>query len=226
MDDEMKIDQEPGTGKEPIKIMNRKSLLSKRILYVLATILLMFVTGVGAFFWRDSIANDLEKKQTDSIANYQDIISKLQAQIAIGGSDNPGIEGTPVEPICTLTMPDSVALENIKASITSGNTAALEGYMLPSVNVILAATEAYGAQTPSQAIADVSSFISEDINSWDYDFDLPASTISQYSQGYYGQYFPVSSLTGKASNGKIISFSFDCDGKISTIFMANSESIL
>lgn len=221
MDNEMKMDQEPKNITEPMKMTNKKNWISRPVLYILLTLLLMFGTGVGAYFLRDSTANKFEKTQADSIAIYQQTITNLEARLT-----DERINGTPSGIECIPVAPVSTVLENIKASITSGNTAALEGYMASSVNVILAATEAYGAQTPSQAIADVSSFISEDINSWDFDFDLPAITLNSYNQGLYGEYFPSTALVGKASNDKVVSFSFDCDGKIDTIFMANSDSIL
>ena len=127
---------------------------------------------------------------------------------------------------CTAKAPTAQVIESIKSSITSGNTAALEGYMAPSVNTILAASEGVGAITPAASVAAISNFISSDIKSWDYNFSLSAATLKIYGNGEYKAYFPAIAVVGKASNGKVIAFSFDCNGKISTVFMAASDSLL
>lgn len=123
----------------------------------------------------------------------------------------------------SVVAPSAAELENIEASITSGNTAALEGYMAASVNVILAASEAYGPQTPAQAVSDVD-YVSDGSDPWN--FALPAATLAQYQTGDYKQYFPVSALVGKSANGYVVSFQFDNAGKIDGIFMTNNADIL
>ena len=50
----------------------------------------------------------------------------------------------------------SVTLENSKAAVESGNYAALEGYMAPSVSVGIAASECCGVLTPSKAMGQLS----------------------------------------------------------------------
>ncbi len=122
--------------------------------------------------------------------------------------------------VATTTAPTAEELDNIKASITSENTAALEGYMAASVNVIIAASEAYGPQTPVQAVKDVDYV--KDGDTWD--FALPAATLAAYQAGDYKQYFPTTALVGKSSNGYVISFQFDSAGKINGIFMTNNAA--
>lgn len=126
------------------------------------------------------------------------------------------------KPATTTTAPSAAQLENMKAAIESENTAALEGYMAASVNVILAASEAYGPQTPVQAVKDVDYV--KDGTTWD--FALPAATLTKYQTGDYKQYFPTTALVGKSSNNYVISFQFDSAGKINGIFMTNNASIL
>ena len=205
---------------------NKRSMTSRTVLTVAIGLVLMLAFAAGAYFWRDNTANSVKKQQDTDIANYQRTIADLESKLAIEIAKNNGTSITPTEPVCTPIQPNSDVIDNIKASITSGDTAALEGYMASSVNVILAASEAYGVQTPTQAIADISSFISEDLNSWDYDFSLSTTTVNSYSLGDYGQYFLATSLVGKASNDQVISFSFDCDGNISTVFLASDEALL
>jgi hypothetical protein len=129
---------------------------------------------------------------------------------------------TATTPTPTTTAPTAAQLESIQESITSENTAALEGYMASSVNVIIAASEAYGAQTPLQAVKDVDYV--KDGDTWD--FALPAATLATYRAGDYKAYFPTTALVGKSTNGYVISFQFDSAGKINGIFMTNHDSIL
>lgn len=211
-----------------IKIENMPTLakkqppIGKTVILILTILVLMFGSAIGAFYWRDVQANSLAKQQSDDIANYQKTITTLENRIADTTAGVPDNNPTP----CAEIAPDATVIENIQLSITSGNTAALEGYMASSVNVILAASEAYGAQTPTQAIADISGFISDDINSWDYNFALPTTTLATYGQGSYAQYFTSTSVVGKTTNEKVISFSFNCLGEIDTVFLASNANLL
>jgi len=121
----------------------------------------------------------------------------------------------------TVTPPSAAELENIKASITSGNTAALEGYMASSVYEVIAASESAGAKTPTDAINGLSYINPGGDNTWD--FALPTATLSAYQTGFYKQYFPTSALVGKSSDDHVVSFQFDSTGKISGIFMAMAD---
>lgn len=200
------------------KTPKKRPLVSKSILIGILVLVLMLVSAAGAYYWRDSQANSFEKRQSDNISSNQNVITSLREQLA-DKVDYDCID-------CTEIAPTSTVIGSIEASITSGNTAALEGYMASSVNVILAASEAYGQQTPTQAVSNISNFISDDLNSWDYNFSLPAATLNTYKQGSYSQYFTNISVVGKAANNQVISFSFNCTGKIDTVFLATTASVL
>lgn len=169
------------------------------------------------------------------------IIKKQKAEIATLSSQNEVIKGpvvnsetqSKVSDVVTSTNltstvvnnPNETVISNIKASINTANTQPLEGYMATSVNVILAATEAYGVQTQSQAASHIATFIG-DPTKITWDFNLGASVISSYGQGSYGQYFPIGATIGKSSDNKVISISYDANGKIYTVFMAANENLL
>jgi len=207
---------------EPIKQFPlKKSVSGKHIIASIIILILLVGSTSGAYIWRDNQAINFEKTQADELLLKQQTILELQTQLAgyTGGATNSPTACTEIAPIAST-------IENIKASITSGNTVALEGYMASSVNVILAATEAYGIQTASSAVSSVTTFISDDINSWDYNFSLPAATLTAYEQSGYAQYFTATSVVGLAINDQVISFSFDCLGKIDTVFMAKSAGTL
>lgn len=207
---------------EPIREVPKKhSLVGVHLISGIIILVLIIGSTVGAYFWRDNQASVFEKTQADELLVKQQTILELQAQLA----DYTG-EVTNSPTLCSEIAPTASAIESIKASITSGNTVALEGYMASNVNVILAATEAYGMQTASHAVSSVTTFISDDINSWDYNFSLPTATINSYKQSGYAQYFSSTSIVGLAPNNQLISFSFDCLGDIDTVFMASQADTL
>lgn len=182
---------------------------------VLALIMLAF-GGAGGYIWRDREAVNTDKLRTDEIGALEKSNTNLRAELetakqtAASGGD-------------AAKAPSGATLENIEAAISSGNTAALEGYMASSVNVILAASEAYGAQSPAQAINDLE-YLNDATNPWD--FNLPVATLAQYQSGGYSQYFPTSAHVGKSANGYVISFQFGSSEKISGIFMTSSAELL
>jgi hypothetical protein len=201
--------------------MEMKPKKSKRtVVLVLLAVIVAAGVGVGAYYYRDKVAKDAEVKTNARIVELETQVSDLKKQLAL--KDTTASSGTS-STTCVPTQPSASAVENIKASITSGNTAALEGYMASSVNVIFAASDGVGARTPTQAVSDVTGFIA---SSGTWNFNISASVLSSYGKGDYAQYFPATAVVGKSSANKVISFNFDCNGKISTVFMSADEALL
>lgn len=202
---------------EPVKKTHGKT-----ILLILLVLILVGATAGASYWLRDKTAKASENRQTADISALQQTTANLKKQLAAEIAKN----AKTAAPACTSKSPGATTISNIEASITSGNTAALEGYMAASVNVITAASEGLGAKTPTQAVTSITNFISSDTSSWDYNFSLPAATLATYGKGSYGQYFPSTAVVGKATNKQVISFSFDCNAKISTVFFAANEDLL
>lgn len=130
---------------------------------------------------------------------------------------------TPV-PAPAAVKPVSDALkENIAASIESQNTAALEGYMASSVNVVIAASEKSGAETATQAVKDLD-YLNSGTSPWD--FALSSATLTTYKDGSYSQYFGDRTVVGKSANNYVVSFKVNDSGKIDTVFMAANTDLL
>lgn len=222
MDEQTLRPQEVEPKVEEPKTPHKKRRLLKPVLTALLVLILMGASGAGAYYWRDVTAKDLDKQKSDDIASYQSKITELEKQLSDAKSSNTNES----ENVCTEVAPNATVQTNIKASITSANTAALDGYMASSVKVVMAGTEGYESQSATQAISDISNFLTDNISSWDYNFALSAATLANYRQGSYKQYFPSIALIGKATNKQVISFSFDCNGKIDTVFLALDEADL
>lgn len=209
----------------PIKKPGKKGSIFKPFFFILLILMLMAAAAGATYVWRVKVANDLEKTKIVQISSLDNEITSLKSQL-VSAATVTKTPGCLIDDIvaCTPVMPSTITIENIKASITSGNTAALEGYMATDVTVILAATEAYGSQTPTQAVSDITSFISGAKTPWN--FLLAASILSSYGKGGYGKYFTNIDTVGKSADGKVIAFLYDCNGKISTVFMSSSEELL
>lgn len=200
---------------------SKKKLPAKKLLMVLGALVLLAGSAYGGYYWRDM---DAKKDNTAQEAK----ITALKKQVASLETANKATtdEATTSDTAVaeeTSVQPTATQLESIEASISSGNTAALEGRMADSVMVIIAASEGVGARTPTEAIGDIDYVI--DLGAT-WDFALSAATLTDYADGDYAQYFPEGAFVGKSSEDKVISFIFDSSAKIKTVFMSVSSDLL
>lgn len=214
----------PETKKTESKKSNKNT--GGKATKVFAMLMVVFIVATAALGGLSYIVNSNAKKQQsaqqeeiDKLAeekkNLLEQLKKVKANLKSAKSA--------AAPSTSCTEPTSADLDNIKAAITSKNTAALEGYMADTVTVIYAASEGLGPQTPTQAVADLK-YLNSATNPWN--FALPAATISAWSSGGYSSYISTDSLVGKSANNYVVAFSFDCSGEIDTIFMAANSALL
>lgn len=194
-------------------IRNYKKFLLPLLIVVLIT------AGAGAYWFRDTSAKSDAKKQTAEITSLKQKVSGLEKDLA----SEKAKSATDAQTIPAAKVPSQDLIDNIKAVFATGNTAALEGYMASSVNVIIAASEGIGTRTPEQATADITSYMTNATVPWN--FDLPAATVEGWRSGGYAQYFPTNAVVGR-SDKVVMSFSFNTAGKISGVFMSISDELL
>ena len=146
---------------------------------------------------------------------------------ASSDSPSPTITSPAMTPVPSETpSPEPVPADlrdNIVDAMSSGNTAALEGYLAPTVHVTYAASEAEGDVTDRVRIIDNLTNATSPTATWD--FDLPASVVDNYrdNPGHYPAYvddFPPGAIVGLSSENKVISFATS-GGLITRIFIAN-----
>jgi cytoskeletal protein RodZ len=114
--------------------------------------------------------------------------------------------------------------ENTAAAISSGNTAALEGYMADSVNVVIAGSEKAGVDNAAAAVKGLD-YLNPLSTTWN--FALDNATLTKYQNGFYKQYFgATTTIVGQAANGYVVSFGVNAAGKIDTVFMSASTDQL
>lgn len=209
----------PAAFQPPVQVIapKKKSASSKIILHIFMILILGGGSAAGAYWWRDKTGTEFKDQQAATITS-------LESQLVTEKAKTSGLTVLEDGTTCTAVAPAATVIESIKSSITSGNTAALEGYMAASVNYILAASEGIGPTTAASAVSNITSFISDATSPWD--FALSDAVRAGYANGGYEQYFLADSVIGKSADGKVISFSFDCDAKISTVFVAVSDELI
>jgi len=206
--------------KKPVK----KHIIKKILLFLLVVILIA-AAAAGAYLWRDKEAKAFEQTQANDISSLKSELTQVNKKLVNALAENSATGNlctTDIE--CTSIAPNAATIENIKASITSSNLAALEGYMASSVTVALAGSSTVSLVKPTQAISDIAAFTADVTLPWN--FSITSTILNSYAEGSFGTYFTDISVVGKSANSKVISISFDCDGKISTVFMASKESLL
>lgn len=226
MDIEPRPIEEIQTATEKRKEKRDRKNIRSILIHSLFVMILMGLAASATFWWRDTTANDFEKKQSVNIATFQKSMLSLQEQLAEEKTKTSELKvDSGGEAPCSVVSPGITVADNIKASITSGNTAALEGYMASDVHSVIAASEAMGQDTPSTAIYVITNLLKDSTSPWD--FSLSASILSSYGKSIsYGKYFPNTAIVGRSADNKIISFSFDCYGEIKTVFLADNEDLL
>jgi len=191
---------------------------------IVSLLLALFIIATAALGGLSYVISSSAKKQQstqqEEIAKLEQAKKDLEEQLKKAKEDAKAAKSSASS---ACTDPTSADLENIKAAINTGNTAALEGYMAETVTVIYAASEGVGPQTPAQAVADLE-YLAVATTPWN--FSLPEATISAWASGGYSSYISTDSIVGKSANNYVVAFSFDCDGNIDTIFMAANSALL
>jgi hypothetical protein len=139
------------------------------------------------------------------------------------------VESVTPEPVETTEAPvEPVGLsdedyENLRASIESGNTAALEQYLTNPVNFIIAASECCGPLTPLEAISGLD-YISAAVGPWS---PTPDAELAQFRAGFYVDYFPEGAYVIQSSDADPYVVSFSITGEqVTGMFVAGGASLL
>ena len=186
-------------------------------------ILAVMVAG-ATYWWRDNKAAETEKNSQVYASSLRQTIVSLNGQLL----DEKIKNNSANQIVCgeTVGAPVQNTIKNITTAINNGNPAALLGYMATNVSILHVESGLITNNSQTQAVNEISNFISNNSSFWDYDFSLPASDIGMYLSGAYGKYFPSSAVIGRSGDNRIISFSFDCKNQISVILVARNEKLL
>lgn len=152
----------------------------------------------------------------------QQKVEKLEKAAVPAGGAGAGAAEADEEVACDDT-PTVAMKENIKAALDTKNTAVFATYTTDPVGYVLAASE-YGGNVSAAEAATSLEYTHSATGPWD--FNLPPATIATYDAGFYTNYFDANTYVGKAASGMVVSFDFNCDGKIKQIFVAADDDLL
>jgi len=214
MEDQINLKPESEKSKLPMTIGKAKANTSKWLSIVLA-LLLVAALAFLAWYWMQAEAD--KKRLTDERAQLQSQLDSLKYQNA--NKDNP----VAVDKTCHDTATAAMK-ENIKAALDSQNTAAFSTYTANPVNYVVAASELSKDMTPDEAAVALE-YTHTATGPWD--FSLPVATINTWKAGFYVDHFDdATRYIGRAASGMVVSFDFDCSGKIDKIFVAADDDLL
>ena len=187
--------------------------------------MLLLLILIGILAWQLKLCLDKDAQADKDKQALQTKVDTLTKQLAAAQSASSGSNSSSTSSTaCSTQVVITQSLkDNLAAAIESGNTAALKGYMADEVNVVFAASEKAGKESPDAAITDLQ-YLSSATAPWN--FGLPNATIDSFKAGSYKQYFDGEIYVGKSSDGHVIAYHFDLCGKIDQIFLSASADLL
>ena len=204
---------------EPLLTQKEKhtnKLLSPVIILGVLTLLLL---GSVAYLWMQwQAAEDAKLTLQKDKQSLQTQVSELKT-----AAEKAAASPAPSPQAACNDTPTVAMKDNIKAALDTKNTAAFATYTSDPVKVVFAATEKGGDETPATAAKDLE-YTHTATGPWD--FNLPAVVLATYDAGDYKDYFDANTYVGKAASGMVAAFDFDCNGKVSQIFVAADAGLL
>src|SRR5882724_381776 len=180
--------------------------------WICIIIVIILLAIIGYLIWMWVSLSSQNTTLTNDKKQAQSKVDDLTKQLADAKKSSTSSQ---IAPATTCSDTASASLkENIHDAISSKNTAALQGYMASSVTVVIAASEKGGAESAALAVADLD-YLSSATSPWD--FNQSASTLASWKAHFYSQYFSATAYVGKAASDQVVSFDFDCNGKIDQI---------
>jgi hypothetical protein len=137
-------------------------------------------------------------------------------------SGSPTPDPTPTGSSGTVVSPEMT--QNLADAISSGNTAAVEGYLADPTRVVIAASEADGPQSPVDAVLSLD-YVQPGVGFWDFQLD-PQIVDTYAANPYYGEFFPDDVIVGRSDTGAVVAFVPSASDRIATIFMSIDESLI
>lgn len=188
-------------------------------IYILLILIIIFLIGAGAYYWGTRNAS----QESRAPASESNSAGANAASPSPAASTIPSPSPSPLpspSPSPSPTPNPSIKpelLENIKASVVSKNTAALEGYMTDMVDVIIEATECCGNLSKVKAIGEMD-YLKDATLPWNFDDNNPiALQLKQKNP----QTFPDGIIIGTSANRRLVTFTLNQEKtKIIKVYMA------
>lgn len=203
---------------EPILPNANKPTWGKRIWHAIQFVFWIGILVTGVWYYQQQKIDDLTDQKADITKQLQEskiAQKKAEAELAEAQKELASSGGVTVVP--------PILKQNIEAAVSSGNYAALDGYMANKVSYAIAASEGQGTLTKAQAIKQLE-YLNSGTAPWN--FSIATATLTKYKAGSYSTYLNDDVIFGVSGNKFFVSFRLDSNNKIDQIFMSSSTDLL
>jgi len=179
-------------------------------------IIAVLIIATGVLGWLLFQSHQREKVLTDEKSKLQHSLETLSSELALqnqgANTSNDNCSGA------------SESLKNnINAALNSKRSDLFTSYVSEKTRFTVAGSEKDEEETPEQVA--LSMAITENERA-PWNFEIDSTTLDNYRGGPYGAHFQDGNYIGKSVTGMVVSFGFECDGKIKSIFISPNDSLL
>lgn len=213
---EQEIEEEE---REPILKNANKPTWGHRIWVALQIIFWIAVFVAGMWYYQQLKINELNDQKAEVTKQLQESRAaqkKAEAELADAQKELASTS-------TSVTTVPPLLKQNVEAAVSSGNYAALDGYMADKITYALAASSGAGTLTKAQAIKQLE-YLNSGTSPWN--FAIATATLTKYKSGAYSTYLNDDVIFGVSGNKYFVSFHLDSNNKIDQFFIASSTDLL
>lgn len=204
---------------EPILKNANKPTWGKRIWRFLQAIFWIGVLLAGMWYYQQLKIDQLTSQKTEIAKQLEESKAaqkKAEKELA-DAQEQLAATST------SVTVVPPLLLQNVAAAVSSGNYAAIDGYLADKVSYAIAASSGQGTLTKAQAIKQLE-YLNNGTAPWN--FNIANATITKYKAGAYSSYINDDVIFGVSGNKYFVSFRLDSNNKIDQLFIASSTDLL
>ncbi len=205
--------------REPILKNANKPTWGHRIWVAMQTLFWMGVFVAGMWYYQQLKINELNDQKSEVTKQLQESKAAQKKAEAELVDAQKQLESTST----TVTVVPPLLKQNVEAAVSSGNYAAIDGYMADKVSYAIAASSGQGTLTKTQAIKQLE-YLNSGTAPWN--FSIATTAITKYKAGAYSTYINDDVIFGASGNKYFVSFHLDSNNKIDQMFLASSTDLL
>lgn len=205
--------------REPILLNANKPTWGKRIWRAIQFLFWIGVLLAGMWYYQQLKIDELNDQKAEVTKQLQESKAAQKKAEEDLADTQKQLELTST----TVTVVPPLLKQNVEAAVSSGNYAALDGYMADKVSYAIAASSGQGTLTKAQAIKQLE-YLNSGTSPWN--FNIATATLTKYKAGAYSTYLNDDVIFGVSGNKYFVSFHLDPNNKIDQFFIASSTDLL
>jgi len=205
--------------REPILKNANKPTWGRRIWRAIQAIFWIGVLLAGMWYYQQLKVDELNNQKdevTKQLQESRDSQKKTEEELASAQKELASSS-------TTVTVVPPLLKQNVEAAVSSGNYAAIDGYLADKVSYAIAASSGQGTLTKTQAIKQLE-YLNSGTAPWN--FNIATATLTKYKSGAYSTYLNDDVIFGVSGNKYFVSFRLDSNNKIDQFFISSSTDLL